>query len=489
MTDADPNRTAANSPSRKSSGLRRIAEATGLMRALRAAKHPDLRSEKRRVLESGQFDPQWYMDEYPDVRASGADPLDHYVLYGRSEGRLPGPPQNLAQARELRAYVDQMLAQASLPLGANREYRGLWESSLDSAGLAIRAIAFYLPQFHPIAENDLWWGRGFTEWTNVSKAVPQFVGHYQPHLPGELGFYDLRVPEVQERQAALARQYGLAGFCFHVYWFAGKRLLARPLDQFLAHKEWDLGFCLCWANENWTRRWDGLESDVLMAQAHSAEDDLAFIAEMERYLLDPRYIRIEGKPLLVVYRPALLPDPAATAGRWRECWRSRGHGDLYLAYTQAFSAEGVAPNGFDASIEFPPHGFGIEVDYQKLSFVNADYAGHVYPYGELAAYYQRRSYPDHNVFRTIAPGWDNTARKLARARVFADATPDIYAGWLDSICSETMARKPAERLIFINAWNEWAEGAHLEPDRRFGYAYLEATADVLRRYPAGKEKG
>ena len=485
MTDADPQQTAGNPAERKPSGLRRIAQATGLMRILRSKRHPGLSKEKRRVLASGQFDPAWYMDEYPDVRASGADPLDHYILHGRSEGRLSGPPQNLAQARELRAYADQMLAQASEPLGANPEYRPLSQSSLSSSELAIRAIAFYLPQYHPIPENDTWWGRGFTEWTNVSKAVPQFVGHYQPHLPGELGFYDLRVPQVQERQAELARQYGLAGFCFHTYWFAGKRLLERPLDQFLQHTEWDLGFCLSWANENWTRRWDGLESDILMAQAHSAQDDLAFIAEMERYLLDPRYIRIGGKPLLVLYRPALLPDPDATAARFREYWRSHGHGDLYLAYTQAFAAEGTAPKGFDASIEFPPHGFGIEVDYQKLSFVNPDYAGHVYEYSDLAAFYRRRTYTGQTVFRTVTPGWDNTARKLARGRVFNNSTPDAYAEWLDSICRATLSHTPAERLVFINAWNEWAEGAHLEPDRRFGYAYLKATADVLKCYPAG----
>ncbi|MGE3509529.1 MAG: glycoside hydrolase family 99-like domain-containing protein [Vicinamibacterales bacterium] len=349
----------------------------------------------------------------------------------------------------------------------------------------IRAIAFYLPQFHPIAENDRWWGKGFTEWTNVTRGKPQFVGHYQPHLPGELGFYDLRNPDVQRRQIELARMYGIYGFCYHHYWFAGTRLLGRPLEQMLADTTMDFPFCLCWANENWTRRWDGKDQEVLIAQHHSPEDDLAFIRDIEPALRDPRYIRVNGRPLLIVYRPSLLPDARATAERWRTYCREAGIGDLYLVSTMAFERTDPTEFGFDAATEFSPNNLGVPALAHDVVPLNPDFQGTVYDYQYLVDYSRTFQPPDYTLFRSATPMWDNEARRPGRGTAFAHASPALYRETLENACHYADEHPgPDQPFVFINAWNEWAEGAHLEPDRRYGYAFLQATADALRRFPA-----
>ena len=363
-------------------------------------------------------------------------------------------------------------------------YVSLTENELSPEQALVKLIAFYLPQFHPIPENDSWWGRGFTEWNNVSKAVPQFWGHHQPHLPGELGFYDLRLPEVEERQVELARQYGLHGFAFYYYWFHGKRLLERPLENYLHNPNIDFPFCICWANENWTRRWDGLENDILIAQEHTPASDIAFIRDLAPLLRDPRYIRIGGRPLLIVYRPQLLPEPAHTAKRWREYCIQEGLGDPYLVGVQAFGFSDPQEIGFDAALEFPPlsNQTTLPTINGCMKILNPQYKGKIFSYYDVIRSYGYRQLPRFKLFRGVFPGWDNEARKPERGFSFVFSTPRAYQSWLTHICQETIQTEsdPERRFVFVNAWNEWAEGAHLEPDRQYGYAYLQATADALR---------
>ena len=348
----------------------------------------------------------------------------------------------------------------------------------------IRTIAFYLPQYHPIPENDEWWGEGFTEWTNVRPARPLFPGHYQPHEPlDELGYYDLRDDEVMLKQIELAKLYGISGFCFYFYWFGGKTLLEMPLRKFLDNKNYAFPFCICWANENWTRTWDGLDREVLIAQEHSPEDDIRFISHVSRYLRDERYIRINGKPLLIVYRPSLLPNARETAERWRQWCRENGIGEIYLACTQSFDKEPPETFGFDAAIEFPPNNTGIpRIPPTELGCVD-DFTGNIYDWSELVRRSERYDTPDYRLFRGLCPSWDNTARRGKAGTILVNESPEAFETWMRNAIRDTRKRfsNPDERLIFINAWNEWAEGCHLEPDTKYGYAFLNSVRRALER--------
>jgi lipopolysaccharide biosynthesis protein len=357
----------------------------------------------------------------------------------------------------------------------------------------VRALAIYLPQFHPIPENDQWWGRGFTEWTNVVRARPLFPGHEQPHLPADLGFYDLRLPEVRAAQAHLARDAGIHGFCYYHYWFSGTRVLERPFAEVLRSGEPDFPFCLCWANENWTRRWDGMDRDVLLQQRYSAADDLAHIQSLFPAFADSRYIRIDGRPVFLVYRTGLLPEPARTAERWRNAAVRAGIGDLYLIRVEGFTDDPVPTDiGFDAAMPFAPDWRALPPSrrpsavhrmLRKLQLADPLLERHaVMAYQDLAARALRRGDAAYLRYPCVTPMWDNSPRRRAHgAAIFQGSTPERYAQWLRAEIERFTPPTPQENLVFINAWNEWAEGNHLEPCRRWGTAYLDATRDVLRQ--------
>ena len=413
---------------------------------------------------------------------------------------LAFPPRAVKPWPQVPSLVSSGSRDESMSLAANVAGRGgsrkaAWNGDyvdrsseyLDSSRLPIKCISFYLPQFHPIPENDLWWGKNFTEWKNVVRATPQFVGHYQPRLPGDLGFYDLRVPDVMKEQVELAKQYGIAAFCFHYYWFGGKRLLERPLEQFAGDSSLDLGFCVSWANENWTRRWDGREDDILMSQQYAAGDDQAFIESLLPFFRDPRYLRIRNRPLLLVYRLDLLPEPATTVQRWRETAQAHGFPDLYVAAVRPWDTSEMPAYGIDAAVEFPPHQTSPVNVTNSYPLINSSFTGTIYDYAELANRCGKQQWKDITTFKAVMPAWDNSARRAEVATVFHGSTPANYAKWLKDTCDTAGGLPDDERLIFINAWNEWAEGAYLEPDARYGYAYLQATANVLRAYCRNKE--
>jgi lipopolysaccharide biosynthesis protein len=385
----------------------------------------------------------------------------------------PASPRGQAS---LRAQPHRALARADQPAIGHVPYR---QEALPSP-LPATLVAFYLPQFHSIPENDAWWGKGFTEWRNVARALPQFEGHAQPCLPADLGFYDLRNPGVMREQARLASEYGIGAFCFYFYWFDGKTLLETPLEQWLADTSITLPYCLCWANENWSRRWDGRDQDILIGQRHSAEDDLAFIAHVARYLRDPRYLRVDGKPLLLVYRPGLLPDAKAAAERWRHWCRENGIGEITLAYVQSFERPDPRTIGFDAAVEFPPNLSNPANLTAAQYLLNPDYSGNALDWRELADDYRHRPLPDYRLFPGVNCGWDNEPRRPGSGRTYLHASPRRYRDWLgDTIHTRLQASSDSDRLVFINAWNEWAEGAVLEPDARLGHASLQATRDAL----------
>ena len=344
----------------------------------------------------------------------------------------------------------------------------------------VRLIAFYLPQFHSIPENDRWWGEGFTEWTMVRRAQALFPGHLQPRVPTELGYYDLSDPEIRWRQAELARDHGIHGFCYYHYWFNGTRLLHRPFEEVLQSGEPDLPFAVCWANEPWSRRWHGREEDVLQPQAYSAEDDRAHIRALLPALADPRAIKVRGKPLVIIYRGFDLPDAARLADTWRTEVAKAGLPGLHLLTVETGWDKGwdATRVGFDGKVRFQP-------EFSTLSTVarvpqSAHPSLRVFSYDNAWPVLRDLPQVPYRTYEAVFPGWDNSPRRGADGWVVHGATPESYGTWLRAEIERATSLPPGERLLFINAWNEWGEGAYLEPDEAFGRGYLEATLRVAR---------
>ena len=353
----------------------------------------------------------------------------------------------------------------------------------------IRVIAYYLPQFHPIPENDQWWGKGFTEWTNVAKARRLFRGHEQPKLPSDLGFYDLRVPEVREQQAELARQYGVEGFCYWHYWFNGKRLLNRPLDDVRASGRPDFPFCVGWANESWTRRMTGEEQELLLEQTYSPEDDLAHARWLAELFADSRYIRVNGRPLFILYRVHALPEPQRTTDTIRAESVRLGLPEPFIVGRDTFAArqdlrrfgvditEYAAPNlGAISGVAEPA---GTRDLIRNLSR-GIPARLKLYDYEE-ACQLMERDRPKHPHVRCFFAGWDNTARRGRKAVILMNATPDAFARGLRVVIDSMRDESNEVPILMINAWNEWAEGMTLEPSRQYGHGFLEALQREVAR--------
>jgi len=446
---------------------------------------------------SGKFNTLFYLESNPDVVESKINPFVHYILHGKNEGREPMIKKIIREIRDngfkstVKKVKDKININIQNKLSIEKiKFDNTNESFIDykeheMLDSKLKTIAFYLPQFHPFPENDAWWGKGFTEWTNVAKAQPNFKGHYQPHLPIHYGFYDLRIPEIMIEQAKLAKNYGIHGFNFYYYWFDGKILMHKPFEILLEHKEIDINFCITWANENWTRRWDGQENDILIAQNHCDDDSTKFIESLYKYFEDERYIRIDNKPVLIIYRVDIIPNMKETVALWRNKVKEAGFDDLYLICSQTFGIKDPTPFGFDAAMEFPPHTAESSQVSNKVDITNMSFDGLIYDYSQVVNNACKKVEPDYKLFRTSMLSWDNTARKQNNSHIFANFSLLKYKQWFSSLASNVCNNNKYnndEKLVFINAWNEWAEGTHLEPDRKFGYGYLESTYDVIRNF-------
>ena len=344
-----------------------------------------------------------------------------------------------------------------------------------------KAIAFYLPQYHPIAENNQWWGEGFTEWKKVVSAKCAFQGHYQPQIPGALGFYDASEYKTLMAQAQLAEKYNLYGFCFYYYWFNGRRVLSKPLDNYITNKI-NFPFMICWANENWTRRWDGQENEILLKQENSLENDLSLIDDVIPILQCSNYIiNPDGGKWLLVYKPSLIENSELLFNAWRKRASEFGM-KLHISCIDNFSTENYYSYGVDSSIQFPPISNNLNRINDYFDLKNGYENVNIFDYDEISEKFTDEYLISSgiNIYPGVIPGWDNSPRRGPLANIVHGNTPRKFNQWIRNVCKFQNEKKiDSERFLFINAWNEWAEGAHLEPDEKNEEQYLQALSDGL----------
>jgi hypothetical protein len=362
--------------------------------------------------------------------------------------------------------------------------------------MSIRPIALYLPQFHPIPENDLWWGKGFTEWTNVTKAKSLFEGHWQPRLPTDLGFYDLRVPETREAQATLAKQYGIEGFCYWHYWFGGKQIIERPFNEMVESGKPDFPFCIAWANQTWQGTWHGLANNqVLIEQSYPGmEDHIAHFYSLLPAFRDKRYMEVNGKKLVFVFEPKNIPNTKQFIDLWQELSKKEGLKGIHIVGMQMNKEEDAKVLGYDAKVHK-----GIYLDQFKV-FLPREKWQRKYLHPRLWPLLKRKKpipriisykeyvehYPEHvlekNEYPWIFTDWDNTPRAGTNGWLFDNATPELFGQLCWRAFRATENKPDAEKIVILKSWNEWAEGNCLEPDNKRGLAYLETFKKSLDSY-------
>jgi glycosyltransferase involved in cell wall biosynthesis len=465
-----------------------------------------------------EFDTTFYLAHNPDIKRAQVDPFLHYMQAGYRENRQPSAGFDIKFYRRrylkdrkdenpLLHYIQHKSEIGVFPRWP--EHEPVWSRLVRDftrpgpsfeefkplpAGYEPRAklLAYYLPQFHAIAENDRWWGRGFTEWVSVARAEPRFIGHYQPRIPRDLGFYNLANIDVLARQAEMARQAGIYGFVFYFYWFNQRRLLEKPLAAFFERKDIEMPFALMWANENWTRRWDGFDSEILIQQDYAPEHDTALINVFLSAFRDPRYIQVGGRPLLMVYRPGLIPESKKTFQRWRDLFEQLGNVNPLIIMAQGFGDTDPTPFGLDGAIEFPPHKLAQNLPKSNEDFVlvDPDFEGEIKPYDALVQRSLDENPPSFPLIKTVVPSWDNEPRRPGSGTCYHGTSPEKYETWLEQIVARSRTQKfYGESFVAINAWNEWGESAYLEPDVHYGAAYLNATGRAvagMKRSSAGK---
>lgn len=420
-------------------------------------------------------------------------------------GTAGNPEPDIPPGDSFNQHLAENYTEHTALLGDNKTYWYEKESpnNYKRAENDPRIVAIYLPQFHPFRENNEAWGKGFTEWTNVTASTPRFVGQQQPVLPSDLGFYDLRLPQVLKDQTDMAKKYGIYGFQLYYYWFSGKKVMDLPINTILKNKEWDFHFSICWANENWTRKWDGGDNEIIFEQKNLPDDPLSFIEDVSPILNDDRYILENDKPILTVYRVELLDDPKRYVDTWRKYFKDKFKKELWLVGHTYDVNVNPKDFGFDATMDFTPIAslqptLKPWVDDRKYithDFINnhklldSNWRGNIIDFRFIAKQEIDNLERNTNIYKTVSPSWSNEARRKGNdSYTFYNSSPEIFANWLDRILNyEVKMRHRNSPIVFINAWNEWAEAAMIEPSMHLGHNSLLRIAETISKYSTDKD--